>query len=148
MKIQCTCCQPNAFIEAKNFDKHIAEVHSEVYAERAMNAIDKASKRVDYIYTHFPEAINNNGILLQKYFRVFPIYTIRYIYEPQNKRVGIEAETWSDFVYAMKHSETVTRLGRAWRMKHSVVDSGPKPLERDYEFNWSKAHWAVNKEGV
>ena len=143
MPIICPYCKQD--IPIKDYDAHLTESHPEAIIDRIRYTITKAKDQVDYVLQREPAARNNNGVLLQKVFKLFPINTARYVYSPSTKEIGLLAESYEDFIYAMKHAETITRLGRAWRKAHPEADQGSKPDERRVEYGFSTAYWAQHK---
>lgn len=142
--IQCQIC--NQMLPHKDYEAHCLRMHPELEEQRIAKTIRTAKEQVAWIMEHNNSAINNNGVLLLKMFQKWPINSARYIYDPGNKQVGIIAESYEDLIYALKHAETITRLGRAWRHINGR-QIGIKPLEREAEYAFSTGYWALNKEG-
>ena len=143
-RYQCKYCIQ--WLPIRDYEQHMQQ-HIPQINERTISTITRAGDQVDYILTHIPQAMNNNGVLLQQAFKLFPFKSARYIYSPAEARIGIEAQSYEDFIYALKHCETITRLGRAWRKEHKIGDNkDPKQGERKVQYGLSTLFWA--KEAI
>ena len=131
------------WVQVKDWDRHIHDFHPESMEEQIISMISKTSEQVDYILSRTPQALDNNGVLLQKAFKLFPVYSNRYIYDPANLQVGFIASSYDDFIYGLKHCETITRCGRAWRRNHpeAAEQYEAKQQERQEEYRFSTHFW-------
>jgi hypothetical protein len=139
MIIQCGYCSMS-FPSQAAFEQHRCQ---EGEQKRIASTITKANLQVAFIYEHYPQAICNDGILLQKAFMTFPFKSVRYVYEPEHNNVGLVAENYLDFVYALKHASTWTRCGRAFRKAHPelVERYTAKGEQRELDYHISKQLW-------
>jgi hypothetical protein len=147
--ILCKQCQkegkPNVecWIKLEQYDAHLESKHEVAIEEKILLTITKTSEQVDYIYSRFPSALNNNGVLIEKVLQYWPCRGARAIYNQETKKVALEADI-EDFFYVMKHIETITRIGRAWRSKHELAPSS-KQSERQLQEQISRSYWYNDK---
>ena len=147
--ILCKQCQKEGkpttecWIKLELFDEHQASRHGATIEQKILLTITKTSEQVDYIYSKFPAALNNNGVLIEKVLQYWPCRGARAIYSPESKKVTLEAGI-EDFFYVMKHIETITRIGRAWRSKHELAPSS-KQSERQLQEQISRSYWYNDK---
>ena len=91
----------------KDYDLHTAQAHPEQAERRALLSIESAEKQVEYIYEHYPETKQDNGLLLLYFAKGYPKLKL---YEEGNDYV-IKA-LYDDFFYFLKRANSITRLGR------------------------------------
>ena len=142
MQIKCQIC--GQFQPVGSLDAHTQSAHGLEIEQKAIVTIRKTTEQVDYIYTHFPSALNNDGVLVEKCLQYFPLKSARAVYDQQTKQVTLTASI-DDFFYCMKHVGSITRCGRAWRSKHTLSPDS-KSAEREAQFAFSKGYW--RKEGT
>ena len=105
MTIICPYCQTE--MPTKDYDAHTAHAHPEQAERRALLSIESAEKQVEYIYEHYPETKQDNGLLLLYFAKGYPKLKL---YEEGNDYV-IKA-LYDDFFYFLKRANSITRLGR------------------------------------
>ena len=139
MIAHCPYCNNDVQGQAA-FEKHHCTEGEE---QKIASTISKASEQVAFIYQHYPQAVCNDGILLQKAMMIFPYKSVRYVYEPEHNNIGLIAENYLDFIYALKRCGTLTRCGRAFRRAHpELTDRYPfKSEQRELDYHISKQKW-------
>ena len=140
--------QNDSWIPTKTYQLHVATTHPEAIEEQALSVITKATKKVDYVLSRFPEAFNNEGVLVEKVLRFWPWKEASVTYNKETGHVITDAP-FETTIYLYKHVGTITRLGRAWRAKHpEAAPSEAKQLERDIEEDFSRKHWYMERKGL
>ena len=108
MTLLCSYC--NTWLAFKDYDAHIAQTHPEHFERLALLSIETAEKQVEYIYTHHPEAKQDNGLLLFYFAKGYPKLNL---FEEGNNYI-IKAP-YDNFFYFLKRANSITRLGRHLR---------------------------------
>src|SRR5262249_23598198 len=100
----------------------------------------KTTEQVEFVLNNFPQARYHNGVLIEKVLQYWPYRNSRCIYDPRTQQVELKANI-EDFFYIMKHAETITRLGRAYRAKHPEWNTSTVEAEREIQYRASKQIW-------
>ena len=107
MPILCPYCPLHDEIAISHYEAHIIASHPERIEDRALMAIQTTNAQVAYIYAHHPEAKQDNGILISYILKAYPK-----LHRNENAdTITISAE-FADFAYFLKHTNSITRLGR------------------------------------
>ncbi len=116
MPITCPYC--NAEIPIRDYDAHIAQIHPEYFERLALLSIETAQGQVEYIYTHHPEAKQDNGLLLFYFAKGYPKLNL---FEEGNNYI-IKAP-YDNFFYFLKRANSITRLGRHIRQPKATGET-------------------------
>ena len=116
MTLLCSYC--NTWLAFKDYDAHIAQTHPEHFERLALLSIETAEKQVEYIYTHHPEAKQDNGLLLFYFAKGYPKLNL---YEEGNNYI-IKAP-YDNFFYFLKRANSITRLGRHIRQPKATGET-------------------------
>ena len=110
MTILCPYCPAHDEIPLTHYEAHIAEKHPECIEQRALMAIQTTEQQVAYIYERHPEAMRDNGILISYILHAYP----KLACTTTADSITITAK-FADFAYFLKHTASITRLGRHLR---------------------------------
>ena len=116
MTILCPYC--NTWLTFKDYDTHIAQAHPEHFERLALLSIKTAEKQVEYIYNHYPETKQDNGLLLFYFAKGYPKLNL---YEEGNNYI-IKAP-YDNFFYFLKRANSITRLGRHIRQPEKTGET-------------------------
>ena len=116
MPIICPYC--NAEIPIRDYDAHIAQTHPEHFERLALLSIETAEKQVEYIYNHYPETKQDNGLLLFYFAKGYPKLNL---FEEGNNYI-IKAP-YDTFFYFLKRANSITRLGRHIRQPKATGET-------------------------
>lgn len=116
MPITCPYC--NAEIPIKDYDAHIAQAHPEHFERLALLSIETAQEQVKYIYNHYPETKQDNGLLLFYFAKGYPKLNL---FE-ENSNYIIKAP-YDNFFYFLKRANSITRLGRHIRQPKATGET-------------------------
>ena len=116
MTILCPYCQ--TWFPFKDYDAHIAQAHPEQVERRALLSIETAEGQVEYIYNHYPETKQDNGLLLFYFAKGYPKLNL---YEEGNNYI-IKAP-YDNFFYFLKRANSITRLGRHIRQPKNTGET-------------------------
>jgi len=141
MQTFCKLCK--CWIDSPVFELHVQEQHHITIAEQALKAITKTSSQVQYVMEHYPECYNNDGALIARILRIWQFRNVRAIYDQQTGELELKG-SYEDLIYCLKHTSTITRLGRAYRAKNKRNED-TKAVQRLVQENFSRSFWAANK---
>jgi hypothetical protein len=116
MTILCPYCQ--TWLQFKDYDAHIAQIHPEHFERLALLSIETAQEQVKYIYNHHPETKQDNGLLLFYFAKGYPKLNL---YEEGNNYI-IKAP-YDNFFYFLKRANSITRLGRHIRQPKATGET-------------------------
>jgi hypothetical protein len=137
----------DCIISAEGWQEHIAIYHKEELEQEAITTITKTTEQVDYIYTKFGCAEKNDGWLIEKVLQYFPFMGARAIYDSNTGNVELIAKA-DKFSKVMKHTGSITRIGRMWRAKHPNGVMDEKQAERNAQADWSRGFWYGESHGA
>ena len=107
MTILCPYCPAHDEIPISRYEAHITAAHPERIEQRALMAIQTTEQQVAYIYERHPEAMHDNGILISYILKAYPKLACSSV----AGTITITAK-FADFAYFLKHTASITRLGR------------------------------------
>ena len=107
MSILCPYCPDNAEMPLARYDAHITQKHPELIENHALMAIQTTEQQVAYVYEKHPEAMKDNGMLISYILRAYP----KLACTSTAGTITITAK-FADFAYFLKHTASITRLGR------------------------------------
>jgi hypothetical protein len=116
MTILCPYCQ--TWLKANDYDLHAAQAHPEQIERMALLSITTAEAQVDYIYKSYPEAKQDNGLLLFHFAKGYPKLIL--YEEAQNYVIQAPYDT---FFYFLKRANSITRLGRHIRQPEKTGEA-------------------------
>ena len=157
MPIQlCKLCQregiPKAqsMINHEDMQQHMLKAHAMTQEQATLYMIAKTEDQVKYVLSRYADEFNSNGWLLKRIFQLFPFRSARYIYDPMHEEHALAARSEDDLAYALKHAESITRIGRALRAQlreKQGIDSASdwKAAQRAMQAEWSTSYWGGQK---
>lgn len=107
MTILCPYCPAHDEISICRYEAHIIEQHPERIEQRALMAIQTTERQVSYIYENHPEAKHDNGILIYYILQAYPKLACA-----TDSNTVILTAKFANFAYFLKHTASITRLGR------------------------------------
>lgn len=124
---------------------HIASEHPDRIEDLARLTITKTTEQVAWVLEHVPAARQNDGVLIERCMRYWPFLNTRIIYDPTTQHLSLDAP-YEDFIDAMRHIGSITRIGRHIRSRHKEWGyQSHIGAEREIEFQFSKMYWGQNK---